>query len=832
MGLALTCVLTGAAAGAILGGLVLSPFAMFVSDLAHFGFAEIRIWEVFTLRFLPWSLSFVAFGAVVGGFVGYLYGRAESRTRAAKTARDYLRWILDIQFNGIVALSPDLRILRANRAYAEHVGKDDPVGEYCYEVSHGLDRPCYEYGLDCPAKNVLDTDEPSTAVHTHGENDEQVLELHAFPRRNDAGDIVEITETIRDVTDRTRAENELEMSRERYRNLVEVSPVGIFRTNEDGDILYANPALVEIFGYEDAGELKEEGALDRYRDPKDRDAFLAAIKESGSVRDMEVEMVTKDGEVLNVLLSAVKTGNELSGFLIDVTELKRFNRALRMISRSNRCLVRADDEDKLMQEICNTAVEEGGYALAWIGYTNHDEIRGVRPVAAAGEEIEHLRSHRDRGLDDASAKKAVRTREPVRFGPETGADGTTTIYGVSLPLTHRKEIYGALTVHTSEPSAFGEEETEVLTELADDVAYGIHSLRTLEEKEAVVQDLREKEKKYRHLFENLTEAALIIDSETGRIREANRRAEELTGYLDETLFGLEVWDLHPPEEAEVYEESFRNIVDEEGVHEFDADLYTKTGDRTPISISASTVTLSEDRYVLGLFRDISDRKWRERKIKRQAEELEVLDRILRHNLRNEINVIIGNAELLEEQVEDPENREPLERILDTSTTILDRNEKARKVRDAYKRGVSGQKPVEVTETIHEEVQNATERYPHANIMTDLSGDLFVHSDELLGYAIRELIENAVEHSDRNHPTVHVTTLEDGDDVEIRVADDGPGIPKEEREPVMRGEETALMHASGIGLWLVKWFAELQGGELRFERNEPRGSIVTLRLKKA
>jgi signal transduction histidine kinase len=105
----------------------------------------------------------------------------------------------------------------------------------------------------------------------------------------------------------------------------------------------------------------------------------------------------------------------------------------------------------------------------------------------------------------------------------------------------------------------------------------------------------------------------------------------------------------------------------------------------------------------------------------------------------------------------------------------------------------------------------------------------VCADELLESAIRNVLENAVVHNDGPEPTVEATVEADGDGYRIVVADNGPGIPAVERTVFTEARETALEHASGLGLWLVHWIVTESGGDLTIDTREPTGTLVTMRL---
>jgi signal transduction histidine kinase len=103
-------------------------------------------------------------------------------------------------------------------------------------------------------------------------------------------------------------------------------------------------------------------------------------------------------------------------------------------------------------------------------------------------------------------------------------------------------------------------------------------------------------------------------------------------------------------------------------------------------------------------------------------------------------------------------------------------------------------------------------------------------ERLLERLVTELLENAVEHSDRETPRAAVTVepTESGA-VEIEVADDGPGIPEAEFERLFEGSETQLDHGTGVGLWVVRWAVDYLGGEIDFDSGTTGGSVVTVRL---
>jgi nitrate/nitrite-specific signal transduction histidine kinase len=170
--------------------------------------------------------------------------------------------------------------------------------------------------------------------------------------------------------------------------------------------------------------------------------------------------------------------------------LQKTNRALRTLSECNQALVRATDEPELLNAICRTLVEAGGYRLAWVGFAEQDEAQTVRPVAQAGYEADYLETVNITWADSERGRgptgTAIRTGQPVvardiltdpAFAPwREQALKRGYASSITLPLLANGQTLGALTIHAAEPDAFQAEEVKLLTELANDLAYGIETL--------------------------------------------------------------------------------------------------------------------------------------------------------------------------------------------------------------------------------------------------------------------------------------------------------------------------------------------------------------------
>ncbi|SFR43291.1 cache domain-containing sensor histidine kinase [Halogeometricum limi] len=218
---------------------------------------------------------------------------------------------------------------------------------------------------------------------------------------------------------------------------------------------------------------------------------------------------------------------------------------------------------------------------------------------------------------------------------------------------------------------------------------------------------------------------------------------------------------------------------------------------------------------------------REKAVREREQRLDVLNRVLRHNVRNEMNVVLGYAELVADRSDDEQTANAAETILDRGERLVSVSEKARWLDGEFDTGDG--RTVDAADAVKEVVSDARKAYPDVDVSLSVDGDAHEPTAPSITPAVRNVVENACLHNDNGAPTVDVRVTPDGDDVVVSVADDGPGIPEHERAVLEEGEETALQHGSGIGLWITKWLADRDGGSVSFGENDPRGCVVTLRI---
>jgi PAS domain S-box-containing protein len=234
------------------------------------------------------------------------------------------------------------------------------------------------------------------------------------------------------------------------------------------------------------------------------------------------------------------------------------------------------------------------------------------------------------------------------------------------------------------------------------------------------------------------------------------------------------------------------------------------------------------------FRDITERKQSQTELEEISEQLEALNRVVRHDIRNDMSIMLGWAELLEDHVDDA-GQTHLEKILNSGTHIVELTKIAREYVETLTGGEESRvKPTPLQSVLRTEIHLRRESFPKARIFVDGDvPDVEVVANGMLGSVFRNLLTNAAQHNDAPEPVVKVSCTESDSDVVVSIADNGPGIADDRKESVFgKGAQGLDSSGTGIGLHLVDTLVADYGGEVWVEDNEPRGSIFEVRLPKA
>lgn len=309
----------------------------------------------------------------------------------------------------------------------------------------------------------------------------------------------------------------------------------------------------------------------------------------------------------------------------------------------------------------------------------------------------------------------------------------------------------------------------------------------------------------RSAFEDLQSPVFVLD-EGGRVIETNSAAAELFDFEPDAVVTTSV------------SEVIGSDVDLETTTE--RQRFQSGGRRREYRIESAPLSDSGGDHVgyTLLFSEITEEVQRK-------ERLSVLNRILRHNLRNELTVVQGHLGIAEDRVTDDQAEQGLTVASDAVDNLLKTSETARTVERTLGETETDRKHVALT-ALFESVAEVETAHPEAEISVDAPPLTLVTNPSVFRSVLRQLLENAIEHNDRGVPRVDVTATQTEARFEVTIADNGPGIPEHEQMVIGQGEETALEHGSGLGLWLVKWGTARLGGDVTFDVG-PEGSTATL-----
>lgn len=444
-------------------------------------------------------------------------------------------------------------------------------------------------------------------------------------------------------------------------------------------------------------------------------------------------------------------------------------------------------------------LDPAGYVVSW--NKGAHELKGYTESEIIGEHFSRFypESDRGRGLPEELLQRARRDGQVRQEDWRLRKDGTRFWALVSITALHDED--GQL-------RGFGKV-TRDLTERRD-------AKQTLEDEQRFIS---------RAL--NTLDDLFFLLTPDGNIDRVNEQVSTVTGYPREELTSMDPTEFFVSDDRETIVGAVAEML-ETGEATVEATLLTSDNKRRQYEFRGTRL-VGENGSVDGVVvigRDITEQALFE-------ERLDVAQRVLRHNIRNDLTVIRGWAEVLEETATGTQ-QEAVDQILSTVEEIAELSEKTRQMADLDLPAVDEQAVIDVTDRLRGTIEESRQTYPDATIEYDGPGadELWLVADKRFDVAIENAVENAVEHNPSEEPWVRVAVECDAGELTVRVHDDGPGIPEMETNVIERGEETPLQHGLGVGLWLTNWCVTTIGGEITFEERTPRGSTVTLRFPTA
>lgn len=356
---------------------------------------------------------------------------------------------------------------------------------------------------------------------------------------------------------------------------------------------------------------------------------------------------------------------------------------------------------------------------------------------------------------------------------------------------------------------------------------------------------------YEATLDSLPVNVAILDSE-GTIVESNAawqrfgRENDIDGTAD--TVGVNYLDICDPIDdvhADGAAEGIRSILDgKRDLFTMEYPCHSPTEKRWFL-MRVSPVSDADGGHVVVAHINITERKLAELEVETQATEIEekrqnltMLNQVVRHDIRNEMSVVLTWARMLTDHVEEG-HRQELDYILDASEQVV---ELTKTVGNLTELLVSEDDipltPISLEPLVRAEVDNLRAKNAARDSEVTVSGldtvpEVEVLADDVLSSVFVNLLNNAVLHNDSDHPHIEILATTHEETVEISLADDGPGIPDDRKSAVLgRGEKGFESNGTGLGLYLVDQTLERYGGRVRIEDNEPTGTVFRVELPRA
>ena len=339
-------------------------------------------------------------------------------------------------------------------------------------------------------------------------------------------------------------------------------------------------------------------------------------------------------------------------------------------------------------------------------------------------------------------------------------------------------------------------------------------------------------KRFRRLFDRLPVGAFrVTDGGDGEFVDVNQALVSMFRAESEAaLLGRDASELCRATDDRT---AIADRLDADGeVIEQELRLHRLDGDPFWGSVSAVLVEEAGEVYLDGVVHDVTTRKQYQQRLEAQRDGLEILNRVVRHDIRNDLQLLVAYGDLLADHVTD-EGASYLSSMSDSVDNAIDLTRTARDIAETMLRTDADPEAVALGPVLDEQIDAADSTHDATVTVEGSIPAVQVLADEMLASVFRNLLNNAVQHNDTDDPTVRVSVTERDDRVRVRVADDGPGIPDERRESVFgKGQKGLDSDGTGIGLYLVNTMVAHYGGEVWIDDAEPRGAVVIVELPTA
>jgi PAS domain S-box-containing protein len=743
---------------------------------------------------------------------------------ALMESRNYLETILNSIFTGVVVIDGEThKIVDANPNALETIGtsREHVIGKICHKFI------CPAEKGRCPISDLGQTVDKSERVllRVDGRKIPILKSVKTITWRGHKY----LIESFIGITERKQTEQVVQESQEKFKRLFMDNPEAAVYVDPDFHILDVNPCFTKLFGYS-LEEIKGK-PIDDVVVPKDKidEAEMLNRKAFEGPFYHETVRKKKDGSLIQVSISIAPIRFEgklvgTVGLYRDITERKRYEESLSALNAYGKNLNTA----KIMEEIYRLTLDAMertlGFEYAVFMVVNKNTLCVVDYRGYPEPFSFKLPLNEKRGV----TVKAAKTGKSILV-PDVRRDGDYVEFmsgirsELAVPIKIGSRVFGVLNVESKTLGGFNERDQKLLEVLASHAATAMSNLEYAQNLETYAREIRESQERFERLFMNNPEAAVYMNSDF-HIMDINPRFTQLFGYSLKEIKGKHINDIIVPEDN-MEEGRMLDKKAEKGYVYYDSVRKRKDGSLVPVSISAAPITIEGKLVgVVGLYKDISDLKKVEKELRDTLEKLRVVGRLTRHDVRNKLSVVAGNAYLAKKKLAgDNEALKYLEEI----EYAVRQTERIFDFAKTYEMlGVEELTYMNVEKTVQEAVSLFSD-LKGAKVVNDCCG-LTVLADSLLRQIFYNLIDNSLKYGERvKKITVHYEKI-GRNQLKLIYEDDGVGIPKNEKEMIFK---EGYGKGTGYGLYLIRKICEVYGWTIQETSEHGKGAQFTMTLPK-
>jgi PAS domain S-box-containing protein len=406
-----------------------------------------------------------------------------------------------------------------------------------------------------------------------------------------------------DISDRKTIEEILLKSENQYRSLADNSLVGIYRSNIKGDLLYVNRALSEMLEFASPEEMLSRKAVSTYRYPEDRKVLLEKLQKAGKVSNYDLELISKKGNSVHVLLSSTLDNNVISGMIMDIT--KRI---------SAEALLRGSEAKYRM--IFNNS------PLGILHFDSTGQLTDCNKIFAdiiGAPKEKVIDFNMIKSLKDKQMKTAVAA-------------------SLSGKLGHYEGVYRSVVGGKATPV-----KADFAPLLSDNgtVVGGIGVFEDITERRHAEQTLKESESKYRDLYDNAPDIYYSLDR-NGIIVDCNETQARMLGYQKSQIIGRPLTDFFTERSKELFKRDFPPVKHKNKIFKLEREFVRKDGSILPVSLNiySDFNEKGELIHTRAIGRDVTERKVAEEALKESEEKFREVfnnasDGIFLHDIADE-----------------------------------------------------------------------------------------------------------------------------------------------------------------------------------------------------